>query len=416
VSWLQQNAGNETPYCLTVSFVNPHDKQFFWAGTEGDHFESLFTGTGLKPDNDEYESVAGEDDPPSLGYPRVPPNWESFADLRRHGKPAAQQVVRSFQEFIWGGAPDDPRHTGFSVRQTRAAPRGWGVGVAPFEYWRRGLDQYTQVMRMVDQQIGKVIAAIPRRQLANTVIVFGSDHGEYAGAHGLLSGKLGTAYEEAIRVPLVVTDPSGRFVSGVDTPRRQLTSSVDLAPMLVTLGNRGSDSWKRGQLARIYDERLDLVKLLRNPRAAGRDHVLFATDEIVPDVLNYLRAPMHVLAVRTREAKLVTYTHWERRSTTPRRAGMELEFYDYSTAAGRAEMRSDPDDRRVRPLLARLFDEYVPAQMEAPLPGPSLRAASRRARAEYLAFQALSNAHAIDKLLGGREPALRTQLGYGGAF
>jgi arylsulfatase A-like enzyme len=41
------------------------------------------------------------------------------------------------------------------------------------------------------------------------VFVFVSDHGEYAGAHGLLSGKMGPAYEECIGVPLIVTDPSG---------------------------------------------------------------------------------------------------------------------------------------------------------------------------------------------------------------
>lgn len=60
-------------------------------------------------------------------------------------------------------------------------------------------------------------------------------------------------------------------------PRKQLASSVDLAPTLVTLGNRGSVSWMRGRYVKIYGERLNLVALLSNPRAAGRDHVLFAT-------------------------------------------------------------------------------------------------------------------------------------------
>ena len=101
------------------------------------------------------------------------------------------------------------------------------------------------------------------------MIVFASDHGEYAGAHGLLSGKLGTAYEEAIHIPLIVTDPSHRFTRQVDKSRRQLASSVDVAPMLVTLGNRGNTSWRSGQLARIYGERLNLVELLTNPNASG---------------------------------------------------------------------------------------------------------------------------------------------------
>ena len=62
-----------------------------------------------------------------------------------------------------------------------------------------------------------------------------------------------------------------------------------------------------------------------------------------------------------------------------------------------------------------MFGEYVPTQMEAPLP-PGLKPATRKARASYLLFEKANNAHAIAKLLGGKDPALRTELGYGGAF
>ena len=65
------------------------------------------------------------------------------------------------------------------------APRTYGAGIAPYSYWQRGLDMYTLVQQMVDHAIGDVVAAIPRAVLANTVIVFTSDHGDYAGAHGL---------------------------------------------------------------------------------------------------------------------------------------------------------------------------------------------------------------------------------------
>ena len=229
----------------------------------------------------------------------APRNWEAYAQLPADGKPDTQQVIRSFQEAVWGGVPDDPTVTTFSMQPSPVQPKTFGVAIAPYSYWQRGLDMYTLVQQTVDQAIGDVVAAIPRSQLANTVIVFASDHGEYAGAHGLLSGKLGKAYEEAIHLPLIVADLTHRFAIRVDKPRRQLASSVDLMPMLVPLGNRGSIAWRRGQLARIYDERLNLVQLLRNPNAAGQDHILFATDEVLLDVLNYLHAPTHVLVVRT---------------------------------------------------------------------------------------------------------------------
>ena len=404
VSWLQQKASAATPFCLTVSFVNPHDKQFFWAGSESPSYYQLFNNQStLKPFIASYPAVPSEDNPQPIGFPTIPPNWESYDDLATHGKPNTQQVVRSFQEAVWGGAPDDPSASTFRLTQS-PINKAFGTGVAPYSYWQRGLDMYTLVMNMVDQQIGRVVAAIPKALHDNTVIVFASDHGEYAGAHGLLSGKMGTAYEEAIRIPLVVTDLTHRFAKQVSTPRTQLASSVDLVPMLVTLGHGGSNSWRRGELARIYGERLDLVELLRNPNAAGRDHIVFATDEIVLDVLNYLHAPSHVLAVRTKHEKLVTYTKWFPGTTRPIPGSLQLEYYDYSTPEGRAETLSHPNAPRAKALAKKLFAQYVPQQMEAPLP-PPLKKTVARARASYVAYVAKTNLQPIIQAL--------KSLGYG---
>ncbi len=50
-------------------------------------------------------------------------------------------------------------------------------------------------------------------------------------------------------------------------------------------------------LFRIDGERLNLVELLTNPNASGRDHVLFSTDEILPAAMNYLHAPTQLRTV-----------------------------------------------------------------------------------------------------------------------
>jgi uncharacterized sulfatase len=373
----------------------------------------MFQGQTLQPFVKDYATVASEANPAPQGFPAVPPNWESLADLTAHGKPETQAVFRAFQEAVWGGATDDASVTTSSVQPSPTEPSRLGVGVAPYGSWQRGSDMYTLVLNMVDEQIGKVIAAVPEEQLGNTVFVFASDHGEYAGAHGLLSGKIGTAYEEAIRIPLVVVDPSRRFARDVDRPRHQLVSSVDLAPMLVTLGNRGSDSWIHGEYRRIYGERLDVVDVLRSARARGRSHVLFATDEILPAALNYAHAPTHILAVRTPLLKLVTYSHWAPGTTRPIRRSIRTEFYDYRFADGRAETRSRPDDPAVPALLRRLFGEWVPQQMEAPLPR-RLRPAVLKARRSYLAFRTVTDAYSYKQLID--EQKLRTVLGYGEHF
>ncbi len=63
VQWLQHKRRSETPFCITVSFVNPHEKQFFWAGSEGTFYELLFVGQPVRPFATGYTSVPGEENP-----------------------------------------------------------------------------------------------------------------------------------------------------------------------------------------------------------------------------------------------------------------------------------------------------------------------------------------------------------------
>ena len=69
---------------------------------------------------------------------------------------------------------------------------------------------------------------------------------------------------------------------------------------------------------------------------------------------------------------------------------MQLEFYDYATSEGRAETRSHPHDPRATALAHKLFNQYVPQQMEAPLP-PPLKKTVAKARASYITYVAEEN-------------------------
>jgi arylsulfatase A-like enzyme len=73
-------------------------------------------------------------------------------------------------------------------------------------------------------------------------VLFTSDHGEYGGSHGL-RGKGAAVYDEGIRIPLYVKDPRGELTAAPERPRRQLTSSVDVAPLLLTIAS-GSRAWR----------------------------------------------------------------------------------------------------------------------------------------------------------------------------
>ena len=90
---------------------------------------------------------------------------------------------------------------------------------------------------MVDEKLGRVLGALgdaadPGSLRSRTVIARFSDHGELGLSHGGLRQKMFNAYEETIRVPLVVSNP-------VLFPRAAtsdaLVSLVDLVPTLLSL-------------------------------------------------------------------------------------------------------------------------------------------------------------------------------------
>lgn len=384
VSWFANRRAADGAFCATVSFVNPHDYQYFWGGTEPQTYADLFAAAGETPLLPYDTSIESESNPPVQGFPALPSNWESFAQIEA-GKTRAQAMFNLANQCIFGAASFDPAVDVFSVQATPVALGQISKGVAPFRYWERGADSYAQVLGNVDQQIGRVLDAIPQEVLANTVIVFTSDHGEYCGAHGFLAGKVGTVYEEALRVPLVVRDYTQRFVDQSSLERDQLSSSVDLVRLLVTLGNNGSRDWLRGDLEDLYGGRHDLLSVLASKDAPGREYTVYTSDEFVNRLLNYNAAPTHIASVFTGSEKLGFYRYWAPRSTTPLAEGQEVEFYDHATPAGAAETENRPDDPRVQTLLERWDNDILPNEVRKPLP-ESLRAAQEETRQVYLAF------------------------------
>ena len=87
-------------------------------------------------------------------------------------------------------------------------------------------------MLAVDEMIGRLVDALRESgELENTYLLFTSDNGFHLGQHRLTSGKW-TAYEEDIRVPLIVRGP------GVPEGRTlgHLVLNNDLAPTFADLG------------------------------------------------------------------------------------------------------------------------------------------------------------------------------------
>lgn len=127
----------------------------------------------------------------------------------------------------------------------------------------------------------------------------------------------------------------------------------------------------RDGLAALYGNRHDLFPMLRSVRAPGRPYVAFATDESAPGFYNFNQSPIHILGMRTADAKLGIYANWMGNTAQIDTAnGLELEYYDYGTEAGRLELVSDPSSPQAMEMARQLLTEILPNELRAPLPPP----------------------------------------------
>jgi arylsulfatase A-like enzyme len=96
--------------------------------------------------------------------------------------------------------------------------------------WRRMIANYWGLNSLVDTHVGTILDTLADCELdENTIVVYTSDHGDMMGSHHLLAKCV--AFEEAVRVPLLVRLPGQRRTARVESP----VSQVDLVPTLLDL-------------------------------------------------------------------------------------------------------------------------------------------------------------------------------------
>jgi arylsulfatase len=80
---------------------------------------------------------------------------------------------------------------------------------------------YCANVSVIDDAVGRIVAALEARDLlADTWLIYTSDHGEMGGDHGLMSKCV--LYEPSVRVPLVIRPPGGCAPRVVDDLVEQL--------------------------------------------------------------------------------------------------------------------------------------------------------------------------------------------------
>jgi N-acetylglucosamine-6-sulfatase len=126
------------------------------------------------------------------------------------------------------------------------------------EYYKR----YAETLMGVDDSLGRIMAYLRERNLFDsTLLIYMGDNGFAFGEHGLIDKR--TAYEESMRVPMLVQCPE-LFKAG--TVMSDVVANIDIAPTLLdAAGVRGE--WE-------MDGR-SFLPLAQGRRAEWRDGLLY---------------------------------------------------------------------------------------------------------------------------------------------
>jgi arylsulfatase A-like enzyme len=181
--------GLPEPFCLVISLVNPHDVLGYPASYEaGGYTPGQFSEFGVQ----------------------LPATVDE--DVRE--KPSVHALMKLGQIAYLGP---------LATAQARS------------DY----VNFYAYLHQVVDAHIGRVLSALgdaadPASLRSRTVIARIADHGEMGLSHGGLRQKMFNAYEETIRVPMVVSNPV-MFGGGAAIETSAPASLVDVVPTLLGL-------------------------------------------------------------------------------------------------------------------------------------------------------------------------------------
>lgn len=325
--------GQGKPWFAVASFVNPHDTgaypiPFFGPDTLtvpgtgeqrviGDMQNpkdgtSIFLSGGLNERTQPFPNPRPAQDPPAQGtksYPNVkgvvvelnpggfpqktfnlPPTYDE--DLTTKPECQFDSSVKMQLALAAPLAPEfDPMNPGATlINQKNLMPYPLQVipNLGDRQAWAKSSGSfYTYLQYLVDIELNKILTTFDEVGLdQDTIIVFTSDHGSLAMSHGLMVQKFFNAYEEALRVPFVISSP---LVNSSDQIKEytQTTSHVDLLPSLLGLAGF-SDQDIQEIKTRItgHSQTRDLVGLNLVPRIATgadlsreRPGVLFTTSD-----------------------------------------------------------------------------------------------------------------------------------------
>ena len=249
LQYLTTAAAHSQPFFLIISLVNPHDVLFYPKNYIKDGYDDTW--------------LQGEIDPPATAHENL------------STKPSVQaEFLRIFN--LSGPIPTP-------------------------QMKRNYLNFYGNLMKSSDAYLVQILNALTSSGLLdNTLVIATADHGEMGTAHGGMRQKNFNFYEEAIRVPLVYSNP--RLFKKAQTTNA-IVSHVDFLPTLATLV--GAPAKARADWQGVdYSDQI----LSQSPKSP-QDYTVFTYDDVQSGQAKgpYPRPPNHVVGIRERRYKLARY-------------------------------------------------------------------------------------------------------------
>lgn len=219
IDWLKKQKEGK-PFLLMCQFKAPHRT---WM-PDTDQFDYLRDAVIPKPDTlyDMYQTRSSPLWHQEMEIGRhmqhehdlkINPPLATYDIKNPHYKRLTQEQRRAFDDFY------GPRNRSFEAANLT------GLELLEFKY-EEYIKDYLRCIKEIDDQVGRVLAALDASGLAdNTLVVYSADQGFYLGEHGWFDKRW--MYEESLRMPLIARWP-GHIEPGSEP--EALVQNIDYAP------------------------------------------------------------------------------------------------------------------------------------------------------------------------------------------
>jgi arylsulfatase A-like enzyme len=258
----RESGATHVPYCLVLSLVNPHDVLAYPDGVGYGYYKEDWASRDI----------------------RLPKSVTE--DLLENKKPMAQFQIMKGAGKLLGALP------------TREDKLSY-------------INFYGHTLQKIDGQIGEFIDELYKgsangKKLADDAIVIRlSDHGEMGMAHGGMRQKAFNAYEETLRVPMVISNPilfpkdDEKVLKSSDN----LASLIDIMPTIASLVGikKPARSLQGKNLVPIMEDNSEV-----------QESIMFTFDDTKAssaDVPSAVFAANRVRCIRTKDWKYSYYFH-----------------------------------------------------------------------------------------------------------